>query len=67
MPYIDKPTLATKAANAAANCTSKPPLSLRDKSAESQRRIMRTYGFAFAYLEGEAVDAEDEPDVEPPA
>lgn len=42
-------------------------LNLRGKSAESQRRIMRTYGATFAYLEGEAVDAEDTAADQPPA
>ena len=33
---------------------------LRDEDRASQRRIMRTYGATFAYLEGEAVDVDDQ-------
>lgn len=34
---------------------------LRKKDPPSQRRIMRTYGARFRYLEGEPVDLDDEP------
>ena len=39
--------------------TAVPP-HLRRKSTDSQRRIMRTYGATFGYLEGEATDPDDQ-------
>jgi ElaB/YqjD/DUF883 family membrane-anchored ribosome-binding protein len=38
---------------------------LRRKDAPSQRRIMRSYGAVYTYLQGEPQDPDDQPDVEP--
>ncbi len=39
---------------------------LRREDKPSQRRIMRTYGAKYAYLEGEPIDPDDQPEGDPP-
>jgi hypothetical protein len=38
---------------------------LRRKDAPSQRRVMRSYGASYTYLEGEPLDVDDQPEKEP--
>jgi len=54
--------LRTQADQMIADVMAELRFTLRSKDAASQRRIMRTYGATFAYLDGEPRDPDDQPD-----